>query len=170
MNVLDIDEPIRIVPYDARWPELFEAERRRIASALGSRVVDIAHFGSTAVDGMSAKPIVDILVGTEHYPPDPKTRETLVALGYEDLGEAGVPGRIYLRLRGENAFNLALTAHGGDIWNDNLALRDYLRAHADVALAYGEEKTRALAFGATLLAYSKNKADFVSALIARSKR
>jgi GrpB-like predicted nucleotidyltransferase (UPF0157 family) len=170
MNVLDIDEPIRIVPYDARWPELFEAERRRLESRLGARIAGIAHFGSTAVEGMSAKPIIDILIGTEHFPPDASTREALVALGYEDLGEAGVPGRIYLRMRGENAFNIALAAHGGDLWNDNLALRDYLRAHPDVALAYSEEKKRALAAGATLLAYSKNKADFVSTLVARSKR
>jgi GrpB-like predicted nucleotidyltransferase (UPF0157 family) len=170
MNVLEIDEPISIVPYDARWPVLFEAERRRIASALGSGVVDIAHFGSTAVDGMSAKPTIDILIGIKHFPADASTRETLIALGYEDLGEAGVPGRIYLRMRGETAFNIALAAHGGDLWNDNLALRDYLRAHPDVALAYGEEKKRALAAGATLLAYSKNKADFVAALVARSRR
>ena len=59
-----VKEEVAVVPYDPRWPDLFERERLHLLSCLPSNLIErIEHFGSTAVPGLSAKPIVDILVG-----------------------------------------------------------------------------------------------------------
>ena len=58
-----MEEAIRIAEYDPRWPELFEEESARIATALGERIEAIEHVGSTAVPGLGAKPIIDIMIG-----------------------------------------------------------------------------------------------------------
>ena len=57
------DEPIIVLPYDPRWPELFEEERGRIEQAIGPWVKEIEHVCSTAVPGLAAKPVIDIMVG-----------------------------------------------------------------------------------------------------------
>ncbi len=63
-------------------------------------------------------------------------RAAVAALDYEDMGEAGVPGRIYFRRRAGAAFNIALVPLGGHLWTCNLALRDYLRKSPEAARDY----------------------------------
>src|SRR5206468_2640648 len=58
-------EPIRLVPYNPDWPAVFEVERRRLLSLFGAEVRAIEHIGSTAISGMPAKPIVDVLAGVD---------------------------------------------------------------------------------------------------------
>jgi GrpB-like predicted nucleotidyltransferase (UPF0157 family) len=85
--VSDLDEPIHLSEYDPRWPILFSAEIRRLSSSLPGDLA-IEHIGSTSVPGMTAKPIVDIMVGTEAHHSVDEVRSVLVYLGYEDMGEA----------------------------------------------------------------------------------
>jgi GrpB-like predicted nucleotidyltransferase (UPF0157 family) len=99
-----IDEKIHIVKYDSEWPILFEKEKQKVHSALSDLVIDIQHFGSTAVKGMAAKPIIDILVGLKSFNLSEKHIKNLTKIGYEDLGEAGIPGRLYFRKRHLNAY------------------------------------------------------------------
>lgn len=171
MTERTLDEPIEVVPYDPTWPTLFAAERERILRAPGlPSVLAIEHFGSTAVPGLSAKPIIDLLVGVVGWPPAPALRAGLSELGYEDLGEAGVPGRIHLRRRNEHAYNIALVAHGSALWTENLMVRDYLRARPDVRRDYASAKREAMNAGAvSLLAYSDHKAAFVQRLVRDAK-
>jgi GrpB-like predicted nucleotidyltransferase (UPF0157 family) len=93
-------------------------------------------------------------------------RSPLAALGYEDLGEAGVPQRTYFRLRGRAIFNVRLVLKGGAHWQHNIALRDYPRSSPTARRRYTEAKQAALSSGqSTLLAYSAAKAAVVSELI-----
>jgi GrpB-like predicted nucleotidyltransferase (UPF0157 family) len=155
--VTELDEPIHLSSYDQEWPYLYASEARRIRAALPADVA-VEHIGSTSVAGLLAKPIIDIMLGLAAHHDLNKVWATLVALGYEDLGEAGVPGRLYFRRRGETAFNIALVQHGGPIWTANLAFRDYLRTHPEAAREYAETKQAAIQSGArTLLAYSDHK-------------
>jgi GrpB-like predicted nucleotidyltransferase (UPF0157 family) len=73
--------PIRIEPYRPEWAERFEEERRRIAGALGAAAEAVEHIGSTAVPGLAAKPIVDILVAVRD-PADPAVQAALEGAGY----------------------------------------------------------------------------------------
>src|SRR5688572_18049289 len=121
-----IDEPIELAPYDPRWASLYAADAAELASTLGDRMRAVEHFGSTAVAGLCAKPIIDILVAFVEWPLNSPDREALISLGYEYLGESGVAGREYFRRRAGHATNLAVVEWGGALWNDNIALRDYL--------------------------------------------
>lgn len=162
----DLDEPIQLVEYDEDWPHLSEREMLRLRSALGAPHPAIEHIGSTAVPGLVAKPIVDLMLGTDTLPPALATVTRLQNLGYCCLGEAGVAGRYYFRLRGPVAFNLHVVQHFGEHWKSNIALRDFLRADADARLRYAAAKRAAVASGArTLLAYSDAKADELARLV-----
>ena len=80
-------DPIVVVPYDEAWPSLFEAERVRIERAIGPWTEEIEHVGSTAVPGLAAKPVVDIMVGVESLDDAPVLVERLEGLGYEYVPE-----------------------------------------------------------------------------------
>ncbi len=157
----NIDEPVEITDYDPHYEGRYRAERDRLRIGLATATLKFEHIGSTAVPGLAGKPIVDLMLGA---PPAAwaaleELRARVVALGYEDLGEAGVPGRIYFRKRTKlRAFNVALVEEGGAHWRENVALREYLRAHPEEAAKYAEAKRAAVAGGARmLLAYSEAK-------------
>jgi len=77
------NEPVRIVPYDASWPARFEAEKTLLRGAIGRWVTGgIHHVGSTAVPGLAAKPVIDILVGVEDLPSSRGCFAELEKLGY----------------------------------------------------------------------------------------
>ncbi|WP_437725629.1 GrpB family protein [Sorangium sp. So ce861] len=167
----DIDEPIRVVEYDPRWPSWYTADADELSNALGDRIREVQHFGSTSVPGMAAKPIIDILVGPLEWPLAAHDRRALEALGYQHLGEAGVAGREYFRRRGAHDTNLAVVEWGASLWRDNLLLRDFLRAHEDAAAEYARSKNEAWQSGArTLLTYSERKGHAVTALLIAAKR
>ena len=167
----DIDEAVAVRPYDPGWPQRFARERVRLADGLGSLARAIEHIGSTAVPGLDAKPVVDVLVGVDGPLDGHPALAAVAALGYESFGEAGVPGRRYFRRRAPgDDVNVHVVAHGGEVWADNLLLRDHLRAHPEEARAYAEARRRAAAAAPeSLLRYSDLKADVVRALVARAR-
>ena len=165
-----IDEKIHIEDYNPEWPFLYEKEKELIASKLGDWIRGIEHFGSTSVPNLAAKPIIDILIGVDSLNLDDKALSDLSELGYEGLGEAGVPGRLHFRKRKPNSFNLAIVLYNGDLWKNNIILRDYLRANPDEAEKYGEIKEAIFLKGIdTLLAYSDQKSSYVLELLDKAK-
>jgi GrpB-like predicted nucleotidyltransferase (UPF0157 family) len=166
--VSELDEAIHLCAYEQQWPNLFADESRRIAVELPADIA-IEHIGSTAVPGLLAKPIIDLMLGMAPRCSVDYVRSQLAALGYQDMGEAGVPGRIYFRRRASAAFNVALVIRDSSIWIANLALRDYLRANPDAAREYAEAKRSALNRGIrSLLAYSDYKSDVIARLISQA--
>jgi GrpB-like predicted nucleotidyltransferase (UPF0157 family) len=162
----DVDEPVHLVLHRAEWASEALREISRIASALSPSAADVEHIGSTAVPGLAAKPVIDLMIGAQEYAPVASLKSTLARLGYEPLGEAGVPGRAYFRLRRVSSFNLHLVHKGGEHWRNNIALRDYLRMSPGARLQYAQAKTAALSSGAsTLASYSAAKAAVVAALL-----
>ena len=165
----EIDEPVKLAPYNERWPAQFESEKSRIALALGAIARAIEHIGSTAVPGMTAKPVVDIQAGFEEkYQPE-KWFAALAPLGYQSLGEAGVPGRWYFRKRtGAGNFNLHAVRFAGAHWRNNLLIRDYLRLNPLCAAEYAAAKQRALESSCMLIGYSDAKSASIAAMIRRA--
>jgi GrpB-like predicted nucleotidyltransferase (UPF0157 family) len=162
----DVDEPIHVVEYEQRWPHDFAMEQLRLASSLGIPTDRIEHIGSTAVVNLLAKPVIDIMIGTDNWPPDEAVIEQIQRSGYQALGEAGVSERLYFRARGAANFNVHLVSFGGRHWFSNLALRDYLRNSQSARDRYAQVKRDAAASGiATLLAYSAFKAAVVGELL-----
>jgi len=166
-----LDEAVQLVPPDPAWPEVFAAERARITRTFDLPVDSIEHIGSTAVPGLTAKPVIDLMLGVPSLPPARDLLSRLEILGYQNLGEAGVPGRVYLRLRDARDFNLHIVELGGTHWNDNLALRDLLRRDAGARERYAAAKQAALAAGESrLLAYSAAKHSAVAELLSTARK
>jgi GrpB-like predicted nucleotidyltransferase (UPF0157 family) len=167
----EIDEPIRVVDYEPRWADWYAADAEELSRALGTRLRELQHFGSTAVPGTAAKPIIDILVAPVDWPLAATDRSTLERLGYEYLGEANVSGREYFRRRTAHDTNHAVVRWGSPLWCNNLLLRDFLRAHEDRAAEYGRAKQETWQNGTrTLLAYSDRKAHIVTTLLNAAQR
>ncbi|MBK8229510.1 MAG: GrpB family protein [Candidatus Eisenbacteria bacterium] len=155
----DLDEPVELEEHQPGWRDEFERRRAELAATLGVSPENVEHIGSTAVPGLPAKPILDLMLGVDDLAARPGDHDALTRLGYEAMGEAGVPGRLYFRCRGKHPTNLHLVQKNGIHWVNNLALRDYLRESADARDRYARAKRHALAGGArTLLAYSAAKA------------
>jgi GrpB-like predicted nucleotidyltransferase (UPF0157 family) len=161
------EEPwVEVVPHDDRWTESYRAEAAAIRAALGDYVLGIEHFGSTAVPGLIAKPIIDILVGAQAGGEPHTAIDGLGGLGYEYLGEDGRrPGRHFWRKRGINAFNVSAVPYLGALWESSLAVRDFLRTHPEWVERYGQVKLDAAAVsGTSMLGYQNHKRDFVDEL------
>ena len=132
---------VEVVDYRDSWAEAFRLEDRVLHKALGDLNPAIHHIGSTSVQGLSAKPVIDILIEVEHLDSLEAQTDALAAIGYRYRGENGIPGRLYYEKGGEDrthqvhAFE---TGSRGAI--RHLAFRDYLRAHPDVAHDYAELK------------------------------
>lgn len=160
---LELDEPIELVAHRAEWSSQAAIECARIVRAVGPAQVE--HIGSTAVAGLVAKPTIDLMVGVDEYPA-PWLQPLLESLGYQAMGEAGVPGRSYFRRRAGPSFNVHVVPRGGTWWKQNLSLRDFLREDPLARQRYADAKQAAFAGGAdTLLSYSAAKAPAIAALL-----
>ena len=165
-------EPLCIVPYDPRWPRLFEAERERVEAVLGARAVAVKHVGSTSVPGLDAKPVVDLLVGLVSMGDAGRCVRPLAGLGYEHRGEAGIPGRLFFRKfhAGRRAYHLHLTVPDSEFWNEHLLFRDHLRARPETAVEYARLKHELAArVGDDRAAYTAAKGRFVRSVLERAE-
>jgi GrpB-like predicted nucleotidyltransferase (UPF0157 family) len=131
---------IVLAAHDPEWKFRFEAERQHIAQALVPMVCTIEHIGSTAVEGLMAKPIIDIMIGLEDFGEADLILAPLAARGYIYVSEyeSMFPDRRFLYakdLRGLS-FNIHAVAYVGEFWLRHLAFRDYLRQHPSVAKEY----------------------------------
>ena len=95
---------------------------------------------------------------------------TLVCHGWTSFGEAGVPGRRYLRRRGGGRdANVHVTRHGSELWRDDIALRDHLRRSSGARERYAGGKRQAVSQGERLIAYSAGKAALVQQLLTEAR-
>ncbi len=157
-----IDEPVTVADPDPTWPARAAEEIARLRGALGE--LPLEHVGGTAVPQLPAAPVIELIAGLRDPAPGLRIPE------YEACGEAGVPGRLLFRKRGEAAFNLEVVEEGGPLWRDALALRDYLSAHPEEARRYAAEQRAAVERGAsTLLRYSEELAPMVAELLERAR-
>jgi GrpB-like predicted nucleotidyltransferase (UPF0157 family) len=165
----DLDEEVVVRPYDPLWPSKASELAGRIEAHLRDLGAKVEHVGSTAIPGLEAKPVLDLLVGLSDQPRVDEAADRLSSLGWQDLGDAGVVGRRYMRNRDWPASNLHIVLAHQEHWANNLALRDYLRSHPEEALAYAAAKRDALSAGHTrLLAYSAAKAGKVAELLSKA--
>ena len=141
--------PVKLVPHSQQWVPFAEAEIARLTHLAAGAFSIIHHIGSTAIPGIVAKPIVDLLGEATSLEALDAAKAQLTDGDYLWLGEFGIPGRRHLRrddpVSGERLVHLHAFAAGSEEIARHLAFRDYLRAHPDVAAAYDSEKRRAAA-------------------------
>jgi GrpB-like predicted nucleotidyltransferase (UPF0157 family) len=140
--------PIKVVlqQHDPAWLCLAEAEADRIKAAAGLAIVEVHHIGSTAIPGLAAKPILDLLAVAVRLPELDGARHCLESTGYIWHGEHGLEGRRYCTLSDPETavrrVQLHCYAKSDPAILRHLAFRDHLRAQPKLAHAYGREKAR----------------------------
>ena len=158
-----------LVAYDPLWPAAFAAEKARLARALGPLAKGIEHYGSTAVPGLCAKPVLDIMVGVSPLSDWEKCKPALEALGYDYAEGAGVPGHYIFgrgRDRKERTHLVHVVDYKGESWRGSLAFRDALRRDASLRESYAQEKKRAAAAAPENRAsYNAEKGPFIAECI-----
>jgi GrpB-like predicted nucleotidyltransferase (UPF0157 family)/RimJ/RimL family protein N-acetyltransferase len=166
-----VDEPIRIAAYDPAWPARFAQERSALEAAIGDWAVGgIHHIGSTAVPGLDAKPIVDVLVGVESLDASRVCFEPLAGLDY-----------LYAPYRTEEmhwfckphpsrrTHHLHLVPERSARFRDELAFRDLLRSNPEAAREYAALKRRLAArFEHDRDAYTEAKSSFIQGMLKAS--
>jgi GrpB-like predicted nucleotidyltransferase (UPF0157 family) len=159
---------VRLAEYDPQWPALFEVEAARITRAVSPLAITFHHVGSTAVPGLVAKPVLDMLATYE----DPDLRwqyiTGLTAARYVYRGEQGIPGRDFFRRGDPRSYHLHLVAADSGFCQEHLDFRDMLRADARLRDAYAALKQELAArFPDNRPAYIEAKGPFIQNALQR---
>lgn len=135
---------IEVVDYDPQWRKHYRDESRQIREILGGNCRAIYHIGSTSVPGLAAKPIIDMMAAVDDLDRVDEKNAEFERLGYECMGEFGIPGRRFFKKGGDQR-----THHLHIFQKDNrqdierhLAVRDYLACHTAAANEYAALKKR----------------------------
>ena len=164
---------VTIMPYDPDWPRRFDEERRALTAVFAGTEAVIEHVGSTAVPGLGAKPVIDIIVGVPVLAEVERRIPALEATGYEYVPayEQQLPDRRYFRKPrlGPRAFHVHCVVTGSDFWIRHLAFRDHLRTHPEAAAAYHDLK-RELATRLSKEAYTQAKGPFIEGVLTSAMR
>jgi GrpB-like predicted nucleotidyltransferase (UPF0157 family) len=170
MTTAERHRSVIVEDYDPAWPRDFEMLRQRIWPDVADVALRIEHVGSTSVPGLAAKPIIDMTIVVRLRPEVPKAIARLAALGYVHRGTLGIDDR--------DAFD-----HPADLRRHNLyvcpaetigivnqiAVRDFLRAHPEDAARYGAlKKQLADRFPSDIDNYVLGKTDFVLEILRRA--
>jgi len=120
-----------VVPYNEAWTCLYNTEKELLESVFKELIIDIQHFGSTAIKGMSAKPIIDIMIIVDDIDQIDGYDELMEIKGYSARGENGIVGRrYYVKPDPDNSGNHTHHIHiyqkGNSHISDELLFRDYI--------------------------------------------
>lgn len=172
-----MSDDIVLTEYDSRWPALFGAEAARLRAALGETAVAIEHIGSTAVPGLAAKPVLDVLVGVRSVPvARTEAVPALEALGYAFWYDNPATDRLFfvkgLPPHGPRTHHVHMVeADAGGVWGDRLLFRDVLRADPDEARRYEHLKRELAArFPDDREAYTDAKGEFVLSVLEKARK
>ncbi|MFM8319498.1 MAG: GrpB family protein [Chloroflexota bacterium] len=163
----NLHEAVALAPYDPRWVELYAAERAHIAAALGPLAQDIQHIGSTAVPGLAAKPVIDILVALASLEQAGQCIAPLAELGYTFIDYPQNLDRRFFRKGSPRTHHLHLVALDGASCREHLAFRDALRRDPQLRQEYQALKeSLAARYPNDRAAYSESKGAFVRRVVA----
>ena len=163
---------IRIVPYQVGWVDLFKQEAFLLKDALGSAALQVEHIGSTAIPGIAAKPVIDIMIAVFSLDQSVALIPRLESLGYIYRPNDTVPQRMFFAKESKPEYrthHLNLTEMGSTFWVNQLVFRETLRKHPQVAEAYVDLKVRlAEAYAKTGVLDRDGKTAFVTAVLERA--
>lgn len=155
---------VEVVQYHKDWPQKFQDEAAALKAVFGAQVVGVYHFGSTAIPGVSAKPIIDILLTVRDLTSADALTPRLVMMGYVAVGEYGISGRrfFYKGSFDQRTHHLHIYQYDNPQILRHIAFRDYMRTHPSSARQYSMLKeTLAHKFSDDMDHYIEGKNEFV---------
>lgn len=172
-----VSEKIDIVPYDPKWPKAFEEEKSFLKNKFPKIIKRVEHFGSTAVPGLSAKPIVDMLVEATSFEEVKKTIVPILrSFGYDYFWRPEIdrpPMYAWFIKRdasGKRTHHIHIVEADSKLW-DRLYFRNYLRKFSKEAKKYEELKTSiSKKYPNDRETYTKAKTEFVVSLTEKAKQ
>ena len=166
--------PVVVEDYNPKWPLLYEEEKEKILSLLGSSALGVEHIGSTSVPGLAAKPIIDIMVRMENLEHARDCIPLIESLGYRYSPEVEevFTDRVYFWKGTEEVHiaHLALMEKTSPHWPNLIAFRDYLKNHPHEAKRYETLKKKlAEKYVSNPNLYANGKEEFVASILAKIK-
>jgi GrpB-like predicted nucleotidyltransferase (UPF0157 family) len=135
---------IIIVDYNPEWPALFQLEKSGLEKILNDGGIIIEHIGSTSVEKLAAKPVIDILIGLENFDKAGNYIHPIISLGYQYISqfEDVMPFRRFFIKEVEEirTHHIHMVGRGTEFWNRHLAFRDHLRNNAQARNSYADLK------------------------------
>ncbi|MFI4938719.1 MAG: GNAT family N-acetyltransferase [Candidatus Berkiellales bacterium] len=157
---------IEVVPYNPKWTEMFDTQAQLIKQALGKNCIAIHHIGSTAVPGLAAKPIIDIIPVVHDIVAVDTATKNMEKLGFVAKGEYGMLFRRYFQ---KEEFNIHVFEDGNPVIERHLKFRDWMRTHPEDRDAYAKLKEDlALQYPNDILSYCFAKDAFVASIDAKT--
>jgi GrpB-like predicted nucleotidyltransferase (UPF0157 family) len=168
-----IFEEVALHDYEPSWPMAFCSERERIEALLPGAFIELQHIGSTSIQGMPAKPIIDILAGVNSMAQAESLVEPICRSGYStsaEFNETLNDRKWFMRwANGHRTHHLHVVVHDDKVWHERLRFRDTLRSHPELAASYASLKFQLAAkHTADREAYTDAKAEFVRSVLEAS--
>lgn len=162
-----------VLPYNPQWVDVYTTEASKIKTACGESLLGIEHIGSTSIPGLSAKPIIDMMILIDHHENAEQYISKLTQLGYTFDANALTDistERHLLRKGNPTQFHLSIAyANRGGFWKRQLAFRDYLRNHPEDRDRYAVLKQKLIAQDPTGKdTYIAGKTDLVNEILDKS--
>ena len=134
---------VEVVSYNPNWKEMYKEESEKIKNVLSDIIIDIHHIGSTAMPGIKAKPVIDILVEVKDIEGVDQYNHKMKELGYEAMGEYGIPKRRFFRRGGDKrTHHIHIFQLGNEEIERHINFKEYLIAHPDKAREYSKLKEK----------------------------
>lgn len=160
---------VRLSNFSEEWAQMYQSEAQFLKTVFSDEIVRFEHFGSTSVQGMKAKPVIDMMGIVKDINKIDAYNDKMASLSYDVAGDWGIPGRRLFRKGGENR-----THHIHFYQIDNpqierhLIFRDYLRSHPEEAAKYSSFKEELAQRFENTSGYSSAKKAFVSEMEQRA--
>ncbi|MDX8045750.1 GrpB family protein [Gracilibacillus sp. S3-1-1] len=163
---------VNLQEYSPEWKKQFDLEKEQLVTVLMPQVIAIEHIGSTSVEGIMAKPIIDILVGMKDLREVHDFVQPLKKLGYEYVPKQELKDRRFFRKGewGKGTVHLHICEFGSSEWIEKILFRDYLRSHTEAAKEYEEMKKKlAFSYKYERQTYTKKKEPFIKRIIEKAR-
>ncbi len=158
---------VRLNDYTPLWADLYREEEERIMAAVSHLIIDLQHIGSTAIPGIKAKPILDMMAGVAQLEKALLCKAPLEAIGYDYIAQAGIANDYVFGKGVARTHYLHVVEYGGAKWTNHLCFLARLRNDPDLAQAYEKLKEElSRKFNDSRAKYHDAKSQFISEVVA----
>ncbi|WP_433772233.1 GrpB family protein [Bacillus wiedmannii] len=167
-----MDQQIVIKPYQKEWQEEYLKEKDKFCSLLGEEMIAIEHIGSTAIEGLGAKPLIDMMIGVTDLQITEEWTKNFSVIGYEYVPKETPNWRFFRKGKWRaGTHHLHVYIYNSDEWRNNLFFRDFLITNEWARKEYKELKEKlAITFPFDRVSYTKAKAPFIQKILKLAKK